>query len=115
MVEAVVNWPAGASSKAFGLVITGHCLEPKVRDGQVVIVEQGLPKPGELAVVWAKGWEIPQVKILAREIVGFPHHPANNCVHGIELEQLNPPRRLKIWADRVERNMRVHAVVDAPH
>jgi len=106
--------PAGASRDAFGLVVQGDCLAPKVKNGQIVVVDKGLPKPGELAVIWAKGCDRPQVKYLAAPIFGFPHHPESTVCHGIELEQLNPPRRLRIWADRVERIMRVAAVVEAP-
>jgi len=104
--------PAGTSRGAFGLVVTGDCLSPKVKNGQVVIVDKGLPKPGELAVVWATGLAMPQVKVLAAPIRGFPHHPESTVCHGIELEQLNPPRRFRIWADRIEKIMRVAAVVN---
>jgi hypothetical protein len=106
--------PSGTSRDAFGLVVDGDCLAPKVRNGQVIIVEKGLPRPGELAVVWAKGLDRPQVKILARELFGFPHHPESTVCHSVELEQLNPPRRFRMWADGVDKIMRVSAVVDAP-
>jgi hypothetical protein len=57
---------------------------------------------------------MPQVKILTQEIRGFPHHPESTCVHGIVLEQLNPPKHLRIWADKIDRIMRVHSVMEAP-
>lgn len=106
--------PAGTSRDAFGLVVVGNCLSPKVKDGQVIICEKGLPRPGELVVVWAKGLDRPQVKILARAVFGFPHHPESTVCHSIELEQLNPPRRFRMWADGVDKIMRVAAVVEAP-
>jgi hypothetical protein len=62
-----VPHPAGVSPGAFGLVVTGDCLAPKVRDWKVLLFEKGLPKPGELAVIWAQGLDMPQLKILVQD------------------------------------------------
>ena len=99
---------------AFGLVVKGDCLAPKVRDGQILVIRKGLPKPGELVVIWAQGAPMPIVKVLTHRITGFPHHPGSNVVCGIELEQLNPPKRYRVWADKIDRIMSVHSVVEAP-
>lgn len=96
--------PAGVPRAAFGLVVKGDCLHPRVHDGQILIVEKGSPKPGELACVWAEGFGLPQVKIFRRRIRGS----------GIELEQLNPPRLIQIRNGELNRIMRVHSVVEVP-
>ncbi len=62
--------PAGVSRVAFGLVVKGTCLHPKVRDGQILIIQKGSTKPGELAAVWAEGFDLPQVKVFQRRIRG---------------------------------------------
>ena len=57
---------------------------------------------------------MPIVKVLAKPIHGFPHHPGSNVVCAIELEAINPHKRYRIWADKIDRIMRVHSVVEAP-
>jgi hypothetical protein len=114
VTKKTVAAPEGASSEAFGLRVDGDCMAPHLRTGQVVIVDVGLPRVGELAVIWARGASRPIVKRLAEELIGFPHHPESELAHAIMLEQTNPPKRYRIWANNVERIMRVHAVVDGP-
>ena len=97
----------------FGLIVAGSCLSPRVENGQVVVVEPGLPAPGDLAVVWLKGQSIPMIKVLRTAIFGFPHNPKSEVICSINLEQLNPPDRFAVWADKVERVARVHSVLPA--
>jgi hypothetical protein len=95
----------------FGLRVAGACLAPRLMDGQIVIVEPRLPTPGDLAVVWVKGQSMPVIKILRTEIIGFPHHPQSELVSSIDMEQLSPPGRLSIWADKVDCIARVHSII----
>lgn len=96
--------PAGVSRAVFGLVVKGTCLHPKVRDGQVLIVQKGAPKPGELAVFWADGFDLPQVKIFQQRIRGV----------GIVVQQINPRREMRIKLHDLRCLMRVAAIVEAP-
>ena len=102
-IEAVPR-PAGVPRNAFGLVVKGTCLHPKVRDGQVLIVQKGAPKPGELAVFWADGFDLPQVKVFQQRIRGV----------GIVLEQLNPRCEIRIKLTDLRCLMRVAAIVESP-
>jgi hypothetical protein len=96
--------PAGISRAAFGLVVKGTCLHPMVRDGQVLIVQDGTPKPGELAVFWANGFDLPQVKIFQQRIRGV-------C---IVVQQTTPRREIRIKLTDLRCLMRVAAIVEAP-
>jgi hypothetical protein len=102
---------ADVPSDAIALKVSGDCLSPRVRDGQLVIVEPRLPVSGDIAAIWLKGEPMPAIKILRTEILGFPHNPKSDCITSINVEQLNPPERFTFWADRVECIARVHSVV----
>lgn len=109
----VVKAPRGVSSAAFAMQGDGDCLNPRVRDGQMILVEPGrLPQPGELMVLWIKGNPGPIVKILSKEIFGYPLHPESNVVPAVYFEQLNPPKRYQVFIDKVECIARVHSVYD---
>ena len=93
--------------------IRGGCLAPVVCDGDVVIAEPVLPKPGELAVVWpVEG--TPLIKYLTTSLdYGFPHSPKSNVALLIRLRMLNPPTAFFVRADKVERIWRVVRIIPA--
>jgi hypothetical protein len=104
--------PADASPKAFGLKVAGSCLAPRVNDGETLIVDQGFPAPGDLAVFWFKGHEMPLVKILMTNLRGlWPLHPKSDVVPLCEVGQSNPRKRFRFSLDKIERISRVSHIV----
>jgi hypothetical protein len=105
--------PTDVPADAFGLTLVGDCLKPLARSGQVAVVTEGLPQPGELVVLWPKGGSRPQLKILRSPIVGWPPHPDSAVVPTVEVATLNPPRSYWFWLDQVEHIARVHSLIPA--
>jgi hypothetical protein len=112
----VSHWPlpADAHPETFGLQIVGNCLAPRALEGQVVLVEPTMPKPGELAVFFFQGGGLPICKMLSRPIFGYPHHPESEVIPVAEIEQLNPPKHFHVLLNKVEAIGRVHSVVGTP-
>ena len=106
--------PEGAHPESFGLTMSGNCLAPRASHGQVMIVEPIRPEPGEIAVFWFKGQDMPAAKILRTDLkmTGFPVHPKSEVVPIIEFEQINPPRRYAVDGGTLEECFRVHSVID---
>ncbi len=75
---------------------TGTASRLEVLDGQIVIVEDALPKPGDLVVLWLRDVEQPVVKVLSKEIIGFPHHPRSEVVCGVYVEQIEPAQKVRV-------------------
>lgn len=105
--------PKDVHPDAVALKIVGDCLEPRLKDGDRVIIEPlPLPEPGDLAVFWFKGREDnPVVKILRTPLRhGFPHNPKSEVELIVIAEQLNPPGHYRIRAGEIERVARVHSI-----
>lgn len=101
----------GLPADYIALKIDGDCLVPRAHDGEIVIAERKLPKPGELAVFWFKGRARPVVKVLRTRLdLLYPFVPGGNCVAVIEFEQSNPPKRYAVSIDEIECIARVHSV-----
>jgi len=104
--------PRRTPAECVTLKVDGDCLDPKLRHGQIVIVERKMPKSGELAVFWFKGAERPIIKILRTGLDHiYPYVPGGNCVAMIEFEQTNPPKRFRAQVDRIACIARVHSVL----
>ena len=75
-------FPARLASRinVLALRLSGIVSRLEFLDGQIVIVEDVLPEPGDLAVLWFHGVERPTVKVLSREVRGFPHNPQRCCM-----------------------------------
>jgi hypothetical protein len=107
-----VRLPKGVHPEGFGLHVVGNCLSPRAENGQIAIVEPVLPEPGDMAVFWFKGQKTPVVKILVTPLRSFfPAHPQSEVVLIVQAEQLNPPKRYSVEADKIERLCRVHSLV----
>jgi hypothetical protein len=93
-VLSMVTVRGKVSPEAIAMKIDGDCLHPRARHGQLAIVENKLPEPGDLAVFWFKEHERPIVKVLRHKIYGWPHNPRSNVTMPIEFDQFNPPKRM---------------------
>ncbi len=102
-----IGWcslPKGKSVKdAIGLRVAGDCLAPEVNDGDVVVLDSKVPKPGELAVIWFKG-AAPIIKYLVSDLTFFyPYNPKSEIVLRAIVRQTNPMKQLAFELnDRVE-------------
>ncbi|HEV2550806.1 MAG TPA: hypothetical protein VGU20_26070 [Stellaceae bacterium] len=87
-------------------------MAPQVNDGDTVIADPSLPAPGDLAVFWFKGHQMPIVKILMTNLHRlWPLHPKSDVVPLCEVEQSNPRKRFRFSLDKIERIDRVSHVV----
>jgi len=88
------DWPAGA----YALSVTGECMAPEACDGDFVVAAPNEPtEPGDLAVVYIDGVDVPALK----RIVSF----AGGVVR---VEMDNPPTCFQVAAQRVEA---VHKII----
>ena len=87
-------------SVSFPLDATDDCLAPRIKLGQILIVQRVQPEPGDVAVFWVNGQLTPELKILRSPLQG----PT------VEFEQLNPPRRYRLPAGEIIEIFRVDSV-----
>lgn len=98
-------WPDGVDPEAtYALQLDGDCLEPMVLDGSRVVIDtKGVPKNGDLAVIWHKDGKRSVVKRLV--MVPPPEMmsvgPGSNVMPIVIAEQFNPQGRYHINVDQI--------------
>lgn len=110
-VPAPVDLVPPGDAEVYALILTGHCLEPEVHDGQLVIASPNAPlKRGGYAVLVppeGKGQPICK-RIVATPDDIIPIMDDGGEIHQlIVFEMLNPPKQ---WTVRMSRFAAVHGV-----
>jgi hypothetical protein len=110
--------PAKIETRFYALELTGDCLEPKFKSGQVIIVDRdSKPAVGDFAAFYYRpellpaGSVSPQMKRLFTSIKDVPLGPlpaGSEIDFCVGLEQLNPPRRGWVECSRLAA---VHLVI----
>lgn len=89
------------SQNAFALRMRGDLLEPKISNGQFMVIDGSLPKAGDLAVIWpAKGGD-PVANVICHDLVGYPLSSRSECVPIVRLKVLNPVEEFAVPMDRI--------------
>ncbi len=87
---------------SYAIKLSGTCLDPVICDGDLLIVTPGRkPRPGNFVIFWPHGNETAPCKRMVMGFVdGFDPGSIPGSVSIAIVEQLNPPKRFKMPADR---------------
>lgn len=95
-------------AERYGLTIEGTCLQPKINDGDLIVVSpRARISGGDFVVIWIAGHPRPLVK----RIVGTvpkPYAPGSDVQPCMRAEQLNPYRTYLFPVDKIRA---VHKVI----
>ena len=84
----------------FGLVVTGNCMMPHYRNGDIAYVEPRRPAVGDIAIIEFKEWAGGHPRRIIKRLVGLT--PAI-----VTCAMYDPPGQITIERSRVRRMYRV--------
>jgi len=87
----------------------GHCLDPILRDGDLILVENRYPTKGELGFLYFKDGRNPSVKRVLSPIIII----SEMLTQSVQVEQINPPKVYKFSSDILAAAHTVIGTLDA--
>ena len=83
------------------VIVEGDCMKPVLNDGEMAVIENRLPDPGEVGVIFFNDGQQPLVKRIETLILNSTHHPESEVTQLVYFSQINPERLYSLSADRI--------------